>query len=219
MGLCARGTECTFAHSHDEVKEQQSFFKSRLCQEFTTAGFCENGDRCKFAHGMSDLRHILPVGPVSSQKSSSATSSGAQRLLQAMLLMQQPGQEQATTYESAAFALLLKSTRCSSVEGSQQQITDDEDWFGQESLPLSRQSTCYGDCSLPAFSRNTTESPVYKNKAEKVDAEKEFHFSESGNSIPSGCESPPRVVVKNSFIHVEATPTCLRRVCSAPGAL
>jgi len=53
--MCSKGTNCTFAHEKNELRDKPNLFKTKLCPEFER-GYCRNGNTCKFAHGEKDLR-------------------------------------------------------------------------------------------------------------------------------------------------------------------
>eukprot|EP00920_Eleutheroschizon_duboscqi_P030130 GHVT01073037.1.p1 GENE.GHVT01073037.1~~GHVT01073037.1.p1 ORF type:complete len:389 (+),score=70.81 GHVT01073037.1:388-1554(+) len=54
-GRCTRGSNCSFAHSSDELRQLPDLRKTKLCHSFTN-GTCELGDACGYAHGMAELR-------------------------------------------------------------------------------------------------------------------------------------------------------------------
>jgi len=60
-GICSRGSECRYAHSRAETREQPNLYKTELCASFTFNGSCSKGDACVFAHGYSDVRNT-PTG-------------------------------------------------------------------------------------------------------------------------------------------------------------
>eukprot|EP00930_Biecheleria_cincta_P068977 TRINITY_DN56793_c0_g1_i1.p1 TRINITY_DN56793_c0_g1~~TRINITY_DN56793_c0_g1_i1.p1 ORF type:complete len:264 (-),score=65.71 TRINITY_DN56793_c0_g1_i1:449-1240(-) len=230
MGRCKRGRDCKFAHSEANVKEQPDFSKTRLCQEFVETGFCRHREHCKFAHGKDELRsrnETMPAGPKGCKGSNDMTSLGIQELLQAVLQVRA-----SASYEAAALSLLLRGAFGSSPGEKLQQTADAEHCFLKESLAFSRQSTCFDDdCSLPAFSRNSTDEALsFQSGVE------EASMDEASDSAQDMSESPPAssssrdkysdvemVMVKNTFIHIEtqeeAAPRHLRRVCSAPALL
>mmetsp|Transcript_125900 Transcript_125900/g.246768 ORF Transcript_125900/g.246768 Transcript_125900/m.246768 type:complete len:262 (-) Transcript_125900:214-999(-) len=53
---CTKGSECTFAHNMDELKEQPDLYRSQLCSDFARKGSCPRGTLCRFAHGARELR-------------------------------------------------------------------------------------------------------------------------------------------------------------------
>jgi len=227
IGRCKRGLDCKFSHNNSDVKELPDFSKTRLCQQFMEQAFCKHGDRCKFAHGKEQLRirtETIPVDPVSYNAPTDMASTGMRELLQAVF------QERHTTsYEEAALNLLLRGApRFSLATGVPQRTSVGEDDFLDEAPPLSRQSTCIGeDCSVPVFSRNSTEDP-FSDQITEPEFDWESKVSESSevsSHVKQYAESeevsmPEMIMVKNTFIHVEtqdeAAPQHLRRVCSAP---
>ncbi|CAJ1356434.1 unnamed protein product, partial [Effrenium voratum] len=55
---CNLGTNCNFAHSQDEMRDQPDLVGTRLCFQFARKGQCKSGENCKFAHGKSELRRL-----------------------------------------------------------------------------------------------------------------------------------------------------------------
>jgi hypothetical protein len=228
VGRCKRGRDCKFAHSEAEMKEQPDFSKTRFCQEFAETGFCRDREHCTFAHGKEELRcrnETMPVGPRGYKGSTDMTSVGMQELLQAVLQVRQPA-----SYEAAALSLLLRGASGFSHGEVTPHTTVAEHCFLKESSPFSRQSTCFDeDCSLPAFSRNSTEE-AFSCQSE-VEVASTEDASDSAHEASESSASSPRyrssdvdmVMVKNTFIHIEtqeeAAPRHLRRVCSAPALL
>ena len=55
QGRC-KYTDCSFAHSHDELKQAPSNLrKTKMCELFL-AGCCPNEVDCNFAHSMDELK-------------------------------------------------------------------------------------------------------------------------------------------------------------------
>ncbi len=54
-GKCFKGSDCTFAHSEEELKKIPNLKKTRLCLCYQM-GNCSNGVQCAFAHGEQELR-------------------------------------------------------------------------------------------------------------------------------------------------------------------
>ncbi|CAE7244945.1 ZC3H6, partial [Symbiodinium sp. KB8] len=46
---------CTFAHSEEDLRSTDMFFKKTLCI-WNEKGKCRNGEQCRFAHGVHELR-------------------------------------------------------------------------------------------------------------------------------------------------------------------
>mmetsp|Transcript_47222 Transcript_47222/g.137375 ORF Transcript_47222/g.137375 Transcript_47222/m.137375 type:complete len:225 (-) Transcript_47222:87-761(-) len=57
---CAKGGECSYAHSMDELRPRPNFTKTRLCTGFFRGRCPLAADDCLFAHGRSDLRSSWP---------------------------------------------------------------------------------------------------------------------------------------------------------------
>mmetsp|Transcript_26843 Transcript_26843/g.48498 ORF Transcript_26843/g.48498 Transcript_26843/m.48498 type:complete len:335 (-) Transcript_26843:182-1186(-) len=55
-GRCARGPECKFAHSEDQLCEQPDLYRTRLCSAYLRGGRCPRGAECRFAHSEEQLR-------------------------------------------------------------------------------------------------------------------------------------------------------------------
>jgi len=55
-GRCGRGSECTFAHGHEQMRQLPDLYKTSLCKELSTTGQCTNGAVCAFAHSEGELR-------------------------------------------------------------------------------------------------------------------------------------------------------------------
>lgn len=53
-GICI-GRHCRFAHSQDDLRATDMFYKRTLCMWFAK-NKCNNGANCRFAHGNSELR-------------------------------------------------------------------------------------------------------------------------------------------------------------------
>jgi len=54
-GSCAKGVNCNYAHSQQEIRLPPNLKKTKLCQLFKM-GKCQLGLSCSFAHGESELR-------------------------------------------------------------------------------------------------------------------------------------------------------------------
>jgi len=55
LNICVKGSNCPFAHSEDELREQPNLKKTKLCAPYMK-GFCKYGDNCCFAHGEHELK-------------------------------------------------------------------------------------------------------------------------------------------------------------------
>lgn len=55
-GRCTRGSECTFAHGHEQLRQRPDLYKTQMCVQFTMQGWCQNQGRCDFAHAVEELR-------------------------------------------------------------------------------------------------------------------------------------------------------------------
>eukprot|EP00930_Biecheleria_cincta_P082484 TRINITY_DN7220_c0_g1_i1.p1 TRINITY_DN7220_c0_g1~~TRINITY_DN7220_c0_g1_i1.p1 ORF type:complete len:246 (+),score=34.51 TRINITY_DN7220_c0_g1_i1:47-784(+) len=55
-GRCAKGSQCTFAHGREQMRKQPYLYRTALCKEFSQTGQCTNGNTCTFAHSEGELR-------------------------------------------------------------------------------------------------------------------------------------------------------------------
>jgi hypothetical protein len=75
QGRC-KYTDCSFAHSHDELKQAPSNLrKTKMCELFL-AGCCPNDVDCNFAHSMDELK-VRSKRSMSSSLSPTFATSGA----------------------------------------------------------------------------------------------------------------------------------------------
>jgi len=56
-GICAKGSECNFAHSDSEHRTCQDLSKTCLCQDWMSGSCPLMAAECKFAHGSDDMRY------------------------------------------------------------------------------------------------------------------------------------------------------------------
>jgi hypothetical protein len=56
MGICTKGDQCAFAHSHSDLQQCPDLQKTQLCMAFERNGFCRDSSACKYAHGAHELR-------------------------------------------------------------------------------------------------------------------------------------------------------------------
>jgi hypothetical protein len=55
LGVCTRGTQCSWAHSSEELKALPDFYRTKLCHTYLSKGICRNME-CRYAHGYHELR-------------------------------------------------------------------------------------------------------------------------------------------------------------------
>lgn len=60
LGLCARGAECQFAHSKDEMMKLPDFTRTKLCKTLRETGACDDPS-CGFAHSVDELRSLATM--------------------------------------------------------------------------------------------------------------------------------------------------------------
>mmetsp|Transcript_79143 Transcript_79143/g.245647 ORF Transcript_79143/g.245647 Transcript_79143/m.245647 type:complete len:172 (+) Transcript_79143:54-569(+) len=55
LGMCAKGTQCPFAHSTGELRPLPDLRCTKLCRELLQSGACSNRN-CSYAHSREELR-------------------------------------------------------------------------------------------------------------------------------------------------------------------
>lgn len=60
-GRCRRGTQCTFAHSNEELQPRPDYFKTQLCVDFFRNASCTMAELCRYAHSPEEVRRIRHV--------------------------------------------------------------------------------------------------------------------------------------------------------------
>lgn len=55
IGMCAKGPQCPFAHTKDELKPLPDLTCTKLCKQLIQTGECQNVS-CKYAHNRDELR-------------------------------------------------------------------------------------------------------------------------------------------------------------------
>eukprot|EP00928_Gymnodinium_smaydae_P065140 TRINITY_DN48320_c0_g1_i1.p1 TRINITY_DN48320_c0_g1~~TRINITY_DN48320_c0_g1_i1.p1 ORF type:complete len:305 (-),score=6.00 TRINITY_DN48320_c0_g1_i1:151-969(-) len=53
---CQRGDDCYFAHGESDLKPAPNFWKTKMCQNYSSFGVCELGNECTYAHDVAELR-------------------------------------------------------------------------------------------------------------------------------------------------------------------
>eukprot|EP01071_Lankesteria_metandrocarpae_P008610 Lankesteria_metandrocarpae@DN5004_c0_g1_i1.p1 len=78
-GFECTNSKCNFAHSHNELRATDPFYKIGLCK-FYSRGNCETGKNCRHAHGTAELRapvnDAVPV--IASTMAQQRTRSGSE---------------------------------------------------------------------------------------------------------------------------------------------
>lgn len=54
-GKCA-SSDCRYAHSPTELRQQPNLEKTKLCKTWVQEGYCNDGENCGFAHGDAELK-------------------------------------------------------------------------------------------------------------------------------------------------------------------
>jgi hypothetical protein len=57
FGVCAKGTECPFAHGKEEMKPLPDLRRTKICKELIQTGTCST-EGCLFAHTKEELRGV-----------------------------------------------------------------------------------------------------------------------------------------------------------------
>lgn len=55
LGMCAKGPDCQFAHSMEEMNPLPDLYRTKLCKSLINTGQCDN-PTCKYAHNKVELR-------------------------------------------------------------------------------------------------------------------------------------------------------------------
>lgn len=55
LGLCAKGSNCMYAHDASDLNNLPDLFRTKLCKFLITTGQCHDPD-CKYAHNKDELR-------------------------------------------------------------------------------------------------------------------------------------------------------------------
>lgn len=76
-GKCSKGSDCSHAHSHDELHLKPNLIKTSLCRHYSSGRICEKGEDCPYAHGVSELRIRTQQMDVSDQASFSGSNDEA----------------------------------------------------------------------------------------------------------------------------------------------
>eukprot|EP00746_Dinoflagellata_sp_MGD_P002522 gnl/MRDRNA2_/MRDRNA2_104919_c0_seq1.p1 gnl/MRDRNA2_/MRDRNA2_104919_c0~~gnl/MRDRNA2_/MRDRNA2_104919_c0_seq1.p1 ORF type:complete len:487 (-),score=94.04 gnl/MRDRNA2_/MRDRNA2_104919_c0_seq1:103-1476(-) len=55
LGICAKGTQCAFAHNREQLNALPDLYRTKLCKTLIATGVCED-KRCQYAHNKDELR-------------------------------------------------------------------------------------------------------------------------------------------------------------------
>lgn len=55
LGVCAKGSECRFAHDKSELNGLPNLFRTKLCKTLISTGVCED-PACRYAHSKEQMR-------------------------------------------------------------------------------------------------------------------------------------------------------------------
>jgi len=215
LGICTRGASCMFAHGTNDLEEQPDYSKTRLCTDFTF-GKCTNGDNCMFAHGKYDLKLRSDAMPKPTPKPTAmskevpkpAAMSKEVGLVNEALFMQllMASKLQGNFVQEQAMMSLLRQSIASKMHA---ELRRDEQGFGQK-----RNSE--PDTADMSFSHSTT---FCEGEAET--AESLLNVSNSVKPISAhGKEkakpAEKRIIVKNTFLHIEKVKATMPRSHSMP---
>lgn len=97
MGMCARGSDCKFAHGDSELSKLPDFSKTEFCPVLLRTGMCPDGATCRFAHAQEELRPRVAERSLSSEAWSLQGGSAPERSSQqtAQQTVQQTAQQTA----------------------------------------------------------------------------------------------------------------------------
>jgi hypothetical protein len=56
VGVCSRGSACSFAHGPKELSPLPDLSRTQLCPSLLKTGYCTEGPACNFAHNKKELR-------------------------------------------------------------------------------------------------------------------------------------------------------------------
>mmetsp|Transcript_6773 Transcript_6773/g.10864 ORF Transcript_6773/g.10864 Transcript_6773/m.10864 type:complete len:433 (+) Transcript_6773:60-1358(+) len=59
LGMCAKGTDCCFAHDQAEMNPIPDLSRTKICKTLINTGICTD-DNCKYAHNRDELRDVPP---------------------------------------------------------------------------------------------------------------------------------------------------------------
>lgn len=79
LGVCAKGSECAFAHDASEMQASPDLSRTKICKTLINTGVC-NDPECSYAHNKEELRTVPGVPtqlPREFQASSASSSFGA----------------------------------------------------------------------------------------------------------------------------------------------
>jgi len=206
LGICTRGASCMFAHGTNDLEEQPDYSKTRLCADFTAFGKCTNGDNCSFAHGKHDLKLRSDAMPKPTPKPTAMSKEVG--LVNEALFMQlaMALKLQGNFVQEQAMMSLLRQSIASKMHAELRRY---EQGFGQK-----RNSE--PDTADMSFSHSTT---FCEGEAET--AESLLNVSNSVKPISAhGKEkakpAEKRIIVKNTFLHIEKVKATMPRSHSMP---
>jgi len=216
QGRCTRGAECAFAHGDEQLRGKPDFYKTRFCEQFSSKGFCKDQESCCFAHSAEELR-----GPRREQE-----------LKQAMSNIQNGGLKRrgrCSNFKSKskqALANLMNKQAPFSMDVLQPGLYSRRASNYQDDLE-SLSTDCMSECNTPFFSRTSSAaSQDYIGSHEQAWGDKMQQPTPQGwpntqfnpqpdemYTLPLGIPEYPggRIVVKNTFLHLESESTeCAR---------
>lgn len=240
LGLCARGEECSFAHSQGELHPMPDLTKTRLCQDLINTGTCTN-ERCAFAHNKTELRSRPSKKSILAARASrAAEASAAKHCSRAMSPMSPgavaiapvPAARAATAQQRAAavghggpeapppppYADLLGEATCDPTPGGHHRgDSETSTTTGGELSPREGWPAGPWQWAPPGPVGATSQAGQQCKPLADTEAHREDDCE--GVQEDSTAESPAvEIEVKNTFVHMTLTPSSalLRRVHSWP---
>merc|ERR1719158_834619 len=75
LGVCAKGSDCQFAHDASEMQPSPDLSRTKICKTLINTGVCDDPD-CKYAHNKDELR-VVPGVPDATIQPAAASQNAA----------------------------------------------------------------------------------------------------------------------------------------------